>query len=448
MDDTDPPSALRFSHRLDYGPWSAYTAATRACYEASGAGSHTFEVRSRDSAGNVDQVPATRTFASIPWDNGAWAAGVVTGPGPGPLNPPLVRTPLAQWPAYGVMCHGVDVACGDIDGDGTAEVITGPGPGPEFGPHVRGWEQDGTPLAGVSFQAYGTLKYGVNVASGDLDGDGFSEIVTGAGPGAVFGPHVRAWNWDGIGSVTAIPEISFFAYGTLKYGVNVTCGDIDGDGYAEIVTGAGPGAVFGPHVRAWNWDGDGGVDPVPNISFLAYGTPRWGVNVASGDIDGDGIDEIVTGPGPGPVFGAHIRGWNCDGGSVAPMPGVSFFAYPTNFGCVVSTGEIDDDGIEEILSMPGPEPGQGAHCRAWNADGTTVSQVTGFDFFAYDQWFTHGGRLAGLTVDAREPRKAADYRAPGLRDPGREISNCTSRVGRDRFPSATRRSRWFQSPTK
>jgi len=75
------------------------------------------------------------------------------------------------------------------------------------------------------------------------------EVVTGAGPGAVFGPHVRAWDYDGGSGVTQVPGVSYFAYGTPKWGVNICCGDIDGDGYDEIVTGAGPGAVYGPHVR-------------------------------------------------------------------------------------------------------------------------------------------------------------------------------------------------------
>ena len=62
------------------------------------------------------------------------------------------------------------------------------------------------------------------------------------------------------------------------------------------------------------------------MSFLAYGTHRWGVNVACGDLDGDGIDEIVTGPGPGAVFGPHVRGWNYDGTALTAIPGVSFLA--------------------------------------------------------------------------------------------------------------------------
>jgi len=261
---------------------------------------------------------------------------IVTGPGPARYHPTLMRAysrdgfllEMVERPAYGVDRYGLNVACGDIDGDGYDEIVTGPGPGEVFGPQVRGWNVDDgetEAMSGVNFFAYGTLKFGVNVACGDVDGDGIDEIITGAGPGAVFGPHVRGWNVDG-GAATSIPGISFFAYGTLKWGANVCCSDLDGDGYDEIVTGAGPGAVFGPHVRGWNYDG-GQLASIPAVSFLAYGTNKYGVRVAGGDLDRDGYGEIVTTPGPGAVFGAHVRGWNYDGQSVAPIGSLNFFAF-------------------------------------------------------------------------------------------------------------------------
>jgi hypothetical protein len=118
---------------------------------------------------------------------------------------------MSYFPAYGVDKYGLNPAAGDIDGDTFDEIITGPGPGAVFGPHIRGFEFHGDPVPGVSFFAYGTLKYGANVACGDIDGDGYDEIITGAGPGAVFGPHVRAWDFDDSGTVTAKADVSFFA---------------------------------------------------------------------------------------------------------------------------------------------------------------------------------------------------------------------------------------------
>jgi len=398
-DSQDPPEALHYACRLDDGDWSAYSHQRQASFSGLAAGEHTFMVRARNSDGVEDATPAERTFRVEDWSAGPAWASLVSGPGPGPTCPPLVRTSQAQWLAYGAPGYGVNVATGNLDGSGLDEVITGPGPGAIYGPHVRGWRPDGQALPAVSFQAYGTLRFGVNVAAGDIDGDGMDEIVTGAGPGAVFGPHVRGWNHDGGGATSPIPGVSYFAYGTLRWGVNVACGDIDGDGMDEIVTGPGPGTVFGPHVRGWNHDGGGSTSPIPGVSYFAYGTLLWGVNVACGDLDGDGMDEIVTGPGPGAVFGAHVRGWNVDGGTAEPLAGASWFAYPSSYGVVAACGDVDGDGIDEVVTMPGPDPAAMAHLKGWDLDGGAVTAISGLDFMAFDGWINCGGRVAVGNLD-------------------------------------------------
>ncbi len=358
-----------------------------------------------DQDGRMDLVGAGRANDKVVWwrnmdDSGA---KILVGPGPGPDNAPLVRRyplinradPEVEFAAYGADNFGVNVAVGDLDGNGVDEILTGPGPGPMYGPHVRGFTADGTPLPGVSFLAYGTPRWGVNVCSGDIDGDGFDEIITGAGPGEVFGPHVRAFDSDGGSGVFPVPGVSFFAYGTLRWGVNVASGDIDGDGFDEIVTGAGPGEVFGPHVRGWNVDG-GTATAIPTVSYMAYGTNLYGVNVTCGDVDGDGIDEIVTGPGPGAVFGAHLRGWNVDGGTPTPLPGFSFFAWPAEErrgGATVSSGrDLTGDGRDEILCGLGPLEENRGYVRVWRYNGSGIEQM--YELFAFTGPFRYGARVA------------------------------------------------------
>jgi hypothetical protein len=333
-----------------------------------------------------------------------WEPLLITGPGPAATNPPLVRVFPAvpdpefmyEFSAYGAPSNGVNVSCGDVTGDGLDDILTGAGPGEIYGPHVRGFTVNGTPLPDLSFFAYGTLKYGVNVAAGDIDADGYDEIITGAGPGAVFGPHVRAWNYDGTPGVTSISGVSYFAYGTPKWGVNVSCGDIDGDGYDEIVSGAGPGAVYGPHVRGWNVDG-GASASIPAVSYFAYGTLKYGVNVTCGDMDGDGIDEIITGAGPGAVFGPHVRGWNYDGATVAAMSGINFFAWSPDdarYGANVYAGaDLDGNGMNELVVGCGPDANLGTLVNIYTYDGTECTEWTSFEAYS-DMTLTHGTVVA------------------------------------------------------
>ena len=133
----------------------------------------------------------------------------------------------------------------------------------------------------LSFKPYGEYKGSFNMSLGDVDGNGISEIVTGAGFGG--GPHVRIFDLKG--NVKG----SFMAYDSkFRGGVNVAVGDLDGDGISEIVTGAGKGG--GPHVRIFDLRG--------NIkgSFMAYESSyRGGITVAVDDLDANGVAEILTG---------------------------------------------------------------------------------------------------------------------------------------------------------
>jgi hypothetical protein len=74
---------------------------------------------------------------------------------------------------------------------------------------------------------------------------------------------------------------------------------------------------------------------------------------------------------------------------------MGFFAYSTKYGAVVSSGEVDSDGKEEILTMPGPGPSYVAHARGWNLDDGTVTKIETIDFRAYDKWMKYGGKIAG-----------------------------------------------------
>ena len=310
--------------------------------------------------------------------------------GAGPLGGPHVRvlkvsggiiTELASFYAYDPKFPGgVSVACGDVTGDGVPEIITGAGPG--GGPHVKAFSLAGGVVTEVaSFYAYDpAFPGGVSVAVGDVNGDGVAEIITGAGPGG--GPHVRAFSLAG-GVVTEVA--GFYAYDpAFPGGVNVAAGDVNGDGVAEIITGAGPGG--GPHVRAFSVK-DGVATEV--AGFYAY-DPSFpgGVSVAAGDVNGDGVAEIITGAGPG--GGPHVRAFTVAGGVVSEVAG--FYAYDPTFpgGVSVAVGDVNGDGVAEIITGAGP--GGGPHVKAFSLAGGVVTEVAGF--YAYDPAFPGGVRVA------------------------------------------------------
>jgi hypothetical protein len=143
-----------------------------------------------------------------------------------------------------------------------------------------------------SFMAYDPgFRGGVRVAAGDTNGDGKADIVVGAGPGG--GPHAEVFD----GATGKLLQ-GLFAYDLgFTGGIFVAAGDLNADGLADIITG--PGAGGGPHVKAF----DGRTGGVLQ-SFQAYptfgGTP-WisGARVASYDVNLDGIDDLIVSPGAG-----------------------------------------------------------------------------------------------------------------------------------------------------
>jgi hypothetical protein len=305
------------------------------------------------------------------------AVAHVLGEGLGPVNGNGVRVytragaaTAVSFAAYGSGQWGTNVSAGNVNGATYAEILTAPGPGDVYGPHVRAWQRDGTSLAKVSFFAYGTLKYGANVTGGKLDGDAYDEMVTGPGPGAVFGPHVRGFDFDNA-TLQTIAKINFFAYGTLKYGVNVEEGSVDADAFAELLTGAGPGAVFAPTVKGWNHDG-GPVAAIAKINFNAF-AGTFGVNVAGGDADGDGFAEMAAARGPAPANPNAFAGFDYDGASVAPAPGFTVTPPPGSFhGGRVALGDLTGDGRWDLGCGLGRDPAAPSTVNVYAYTGTAL----------------------------------------------------------------------------
>ncbi|HTK76539.1 MAG TPA: VCBS repeat-containing protein [Gemmataceae bacterium] len=267
---------------------------------------------------------------------------------------------------------GVRIAIADMDEDRIPDIIVGAGPG--GGPHVRIFSGStgqliDSPIANM--MAFDTaFTGGVYVAGGDVNGDGRGDLIVGAGEGG--GPHVRVFN----GQDGSLLFNDFVYESSFRGGVRVAAGDVNADGFADIITG--PGVGGGPFVKVFS-----GADNSLFRSFLAFKQDfRGGIYVASGDVDGDSFTDIVVSQGAGDVpWVKTFHGPNL-------MIVNSFHAYATSFtgGSTVAVNDLDQDGMAEIITGAGP--GGGPNLRVYR--GTETEPTLLADTMPLDPAFTGG----------------------------------------------------------
>lgn len=253
------------------------------------------------------------------------------------------------------------------------------------GPQVRVIYGDGRPSATNFFAFNPDFRGGVYVASGDVDGDKRQEIIVGSSWSGP--PYVRIF--DGYPK-TKVSE--FLAYHkSFKGGVRVAAGDVDGDGIDEIITGAGFDG--GPQVRIFDQQGK------RKKEFMAFDPKfRSGIYVAAADLDGDTSRagkkaEIIVGAGEG--GSPQVRIFDGRGN----FKGQFFAGSKKNrFGARVASVDVNGDKKEEIVVSSGHGDDK-PWVRVFSRFGKKRSE-----FFAFPIGFTGGVYVAGgdMNGDDRE----------------------------------------------
>ena len=265
--------------------------------------------------------------------------------------------------------HGSDIA--DVNGDGYADALVG----------ARS-DSLGAPASGTVYVAFGPFDSdvdlradaqgvlpsmnagaitGVAVHGGrDVNGDGLGDFVVNSvgnstgGPGAggvyvVYGPATVGTLDDGV--LLIGPEVSGYA------GIAFTLGDYDNDGFADVATWAtkpDPGAVY---VVRGPMDADVNLDDADCILEGTTVDEATGSGLGSGDIDGDGADELLVGA-PGADVSSTTAGAAYllfdppDGTStVEDAAQAVFYGVDSTegTGSGLAVGDLDSDGVGEVI---------------------------------------------------------------------------------------------------
>jgi hypothetical protein len=271
---------------------------------------------------------------------------------------------------------GVRIAAADFNGDGVPDLAVGTGPGAATSVRVFDGATKAELFSVAPFEP--SFTAGVFVAAGDLDGDGKAELVISPDEGG--GPRVRVFHGGDFAQVA-----DFFGIDDPNFrgGARAAVGDVSGDGKGDLVVAAGFGG--GPRLAVFDGKSIGGT-PVKLFGdfFVFEQTLRNGVFVASGDLDGDGFADVIAGGGPGGgprVFA--LSGKDLMAGKQTVL--ANFFAGDVNNrgGIRVTVKDLDGDNKADLVVGSGTADGSrvtGYLGKSIAADGTPPEQF-GFDAF-------------------------------------------------------------------
>ncbi len=255
---------------------------------------------------------------------------------------------------------GISVAsAGDVNGDGYSDVIIGAnGRSSNIGAAYIFRGSSGifssTPAATLNGISVNDV-FGSSVAgTGDVNGDSYSDVIVGAsGVSSNRGAAYIFLGSNGVFSTSPAKTFNGVSAGDY-FGTSVACaGDVNGDGYSDVIVGAYGVSTF--RGAAYIFLGSGGVISSSPAAILngITGFDAFGNSVAcAGDVNGDGYSDVIVGAfGVSSNRGAAYIFLGSNGVfSSTPVTTLNGISVNDEFGrSVASVGDVNGDGFSDII---------------------------------------------------------------------------------------------------
>ncbi|MBX7041685.1 MAG: FG-GAP-like repeat-containing protein [Ignavibacteria bacterium] len=253
-------------------------------------------------------------------------------------------------------------SAGDVNGDGYSDVIVG-----------ANLNDGGASNAGRAYIYFGgssmnnvadiiltgaaaSDNFGTSVsAAGDVNGDGFSDVIVGANLNDAGGTSAgRAYIFLGGSSMNNVADVILTGVAASdNFGFSVsTAGDVNGDGYSDVIAGATGNDAGGTNAgRAYIYFGGSTMNDIADVLLTGEAvSDGLGVSVSTaGDVNGDGFSDVIVGANLNDAGGADAgRAYIYFGGS-----------SPDNTADLLLTGVVAGDRLGSSVSTAGDVNGDG-----------------------------------------------------------------------------------------
>jgi hypothetical protein len=355
-----------------------------------------------------------------------------------------VGSPPSNYPNWSVTQSAIDNpnlgwsvnSVGDVNGDGYDDVLVGEPtwynftqPGDVDNGLAQLYYGHPTGLSPSSdWYVYGASgdQLGISVAGADVNGDGFSDLVIGAHAANGATGYVHIWYGSSSGPVSGpgllLPGFTAGSY----FGAWVAgAGDVNGDGYPDIIVGAPNGvdpiSPLTQEGRAYVYRGSAAglvTTPIWSRSGLQANAHLGTCVAGAGDVNGDGFADVIIGAPDfdtvnkfGAVFTDAGRFYVVFGSTAGPSAVVS----PTNFiagwrygACVAGAGDVNGDGLSDVLIGA---PGATNTISGEGAARVVMGSLSGI---GATLWTQYGGEVFGAFGSSVS--SAGDVDGDGLSD--------------------------------